>query len=58
MATPPVFPLEEFHRERSPAGYSPWDHKELDATDRITLSCLPYKAGVINHSVETHTVRL
>ena len=58
MATPPVFSLEEFHRERSLAGYSPWDHKELDATDRITLSYLPYKAGVINHSVETHPVRL
>ena len=26
----------EFHRERSLAGYSPWDHKELDTTERQT----------------------
>ena len=26
----------ESHGERSLAGYSPWDHKELDTTDRLT----------------------
>jgi len=25
-----VFLSEKFHRQRSLAGYSPWDHKELD----------------------------
>ena len=24
--------------QRSPAGYSPWGHKELDTTERLTLS--------------------
>ena len=33
-----VFLPEEFHRERSLAGYSPWGHKELDTTERLTLS--------------------
>ena len=28
MATTPVFLLEEFHGQRSLAGYSPCDHKE------------------------------
>ena len=26
----PVFLPGEFHEQRSPAGYSPWGHKELD----------------------------
>ena len=28
----------EFHGQRSLAGYSPWDHRELDMTERVTLS--------------------
>ena len=28
----------EFHRQRSLAGYSPRGHKELDMTERLTLS--------------------
>ena len=32
----PVSKSGEFHRERSLAGYSPWDHKELDKTERQT----------------------
>ena len=28
----PVFLSEEFHGQRSLAGYSPWGHKELDMT--------------------------
>ena len=33
MATHSSTPLpEEFHKQRSWAGYSPWDHKELDIT--------------------------
>ena len=28
-----VFLPGEFHEQRSLAGYSPWDHKELDTTE-------------------------
>ena len=28
----------EFHGQRSLAGYGPWGGKELDATERLTLS--------------------
>ena len=34
----PVFLPEELHGQRSLAGYSPWGHKQLDTTERITLS--------------------
>ena len=34
----PVFLPGEFHRLRSLVGYSPWDHKELDTTEWLTLS--------------------
>ena len=30
----------EFHGQRSHVGYSPWSHKELDVTERLTLSTL------------------
>ena len=30
-------------------GYSPWDHKELDTTERLTLS-LPSALGLFRHS--------
>ena len=32
----PVFLFKEFHGQRSLDGYSPWDHKELDTTERLT----------------------
>ena len=28
----------EFHGQRSLVGYSPWGRKELDTTERLTLS--------------------
>ena len=31
-----VFLPREFHGQRSLAGYSSWDHKESDTTDRLT----------------------
>ena len=34
----PVFLPREFHGQRSLAGHSPWDHKELDMTEQLTLS--------------------
>jgi len=33
----PLFLLGEFHGQRSLAGYSPWDCKESDTTERLTL---------------------
>ena len=35
-----VFWPGEFHAQRSLAGYSPWGHKELDATDQLILPLL------------------
>ena len=32
----PVFLSREFHGQRSLDGYSPWHHKELDTTERLT----------------------
>ena len=32
----PVFLPGEVHGERSLAGYSPWDHKESETTERLT----------------------
>ena len=37
LATP-VTLLGRFHGQRSPAGYSPWGHKEPDTTERPALS--------------------
>ena len=36
----PVFLPGEFHGQGSPAGYSPWGCKELDMTERLTLTLL------------------
>ena len=33
----PIFLPEEFHRQRSLAGYSPWDRKEWDTTEQLTI---------------------
>ena len=40
MASSPVFLPEKFHGQRSLVGYSPWSCKELDTTDRLTVSLL------------------
>jgi len=34
----PVFLPEESHGQRSLAGYSPWDLRELDVTEQLTLT--------------------
>ena len=39
--TSPVFLPGEFHGQRSLAGYSPWDHKELDMTEQLSLQPSP-----------------
>ena len=36
----PVFLPGEFHGERSLVGYSPWDRKQWDRTERLTLHYL------------------
>ena len=38
IAARTIFLLGEFHGHRSLAGYSLWGHKELDMTERLTLS--------------------
>ena len=35
-----VFLPGEFHGQRTLAGYSPWGCKELDTTEKLTLSLL------------------
>ena len=44
MSTP-VFLSGEFHEQRSLAGYSPWNARELDMTERLTLSVV-YPLGI------------
>ena len=34
----PVFLPQEFHGQRSLVAYSPWDHKESDTTEQLTVS--------------------
>ena len=36
VETTPVFLSRESHGQRSLAGYSPWSHKELDMTERLS----------------------
>ena len=41
MAPTPVFLPGKVHGWKSPAGYSPWSHKESDTTERLSTSLLP-----------------
>ena len=34
----PVFLPGEFHGQRSLVGYRPWDHKESDVTEQLSVS--------------------
>ena len=36
----PVFLPGKFHGQKSLAGYSPWGHKESDATEQLSLHAL------------------
>jgi len=36
MTTHSIILLRDFHGQRSLVGYSPWDFKELDVTERLT----------------------
>ena len=37
MATPVIL-AGEFHGQKSLEGYSPWGHRELDMTEKLTLT--------------------
>ena len=41
-----VFLPGESHGQRSLAGYSPWDHRESDTTERLTLPSLLASLGL------------
>ena len=43
----PVFWPGEFHGQSSLAVYSPWGHKKLDRTERLTLSLILSTCGGI-----------
>ena len=43
----------EFHGQWSLTGYSPWDHKESDTTERLTLSLSWVQ---INNEVSKHLI--
>ena len=38
MATHSIFLPGKFHGQRNLAGYSPWGHKELDTTEKLTCT--------------------
>ena len=48
--TPQYSCLENSHGQRSLAGYSPWGHKELDTTERLSLSFYSHFKGVTQFS--------
>ena len=52
MEASPVFLPGELHGQRSLAGYSPRDCKELDMTEHLTLSLLFQTLNVILKSLE------
>ena len=46
----PVFLPGEFHGQSSLVGYIPWSHKELDTTERLSLSLFsPNESRVQKH---------
>ena len=48
----PIFLLGEFHGQKSLAAYSPWDHKESDTTEQLTLPPVPQLLLAKMHSIE------
>ena len=58
----PVFWPGELHGKRSLAGYSPWGHKELDTTERLSLSFTfnefsPNSSGGFTYTLFTFLLR-
>ena len=52
----PVFLPGKFHGQRSLAGYRPWDRKESDMTERLTLSRRLYYCFIMGKSYIEHQV--
>ena len=50
----PVFLPGESHGQRSLAGYSPWGHKELDTTERLTHTPETFFYKMCRTSMTTH----
>ena len=50
----PVFLPGEFHGQRNLEGYSPWDHKESDKTERLTQTW--YKNSVCYSDIKNNTL--
>ena len=46
----PVFLPGESHGQRTLAGYSPWDRKEWDTTEQLTLLTSPEEPCLTTHS--------
>ena len=51
-----MFLLENFHRQRSLAGYSPWSHKESDTTEHTHTISLEETKSCLVHMVAENTV--
>ena len=47
----PVFLPGEFHGQRSLVGYSPWDRKDLDTTERLHFRLCIFEVLSINSGV-------
>ena len=47
----PVFLPGEFHGQRGLVGYSPWDCRELDTTERLILILLEHRTLRFSHSL-------
>jgi len=50
----PIFWPGEFHGQRSLAGYSSWDCKELDTTEQLSLSFCKLKFTITESKVTYH----
>ena len=53
----PVFLPGKFHRQKSLAGYSPWGHKRLDATEQLTLHFHTFHTSILYGSQSSFCLR-
>ena len=54
----PVFLPREFYGQRSLAGHSPWDHKELEMTERLTHTHIWYSGNWFKIKAQIYTRNL
>ena len=56
MQPTPAFLPGESHGQRSLVGYSPWHHKELDTTERLSTASVQFQFGcwVVSNSLQPH----